>query len=212
MSARGDLQKVLDREARGMTAPSETPAPGAADRVTELLLELRNGDHAAFDELFPLVYDVLRRIAHRKLAAERAAHTLSTTDLVHEAYLKLVRFDRIEWRGRAHFLAIAAQSMRNILVDYALKRKAEKRGGGQENDPLEDALAVVEAPTSDLLALHEAMQRLEKIDSRQSRVVECRFFAGMSIEETAEALGVSPASVKRDWALARAWLNRELGP
>ncbi|MFI5328223.1 MAG: sigma-70 family RNA polymerase sigma factor [Candidatus Rokuibacteriota bacterium] len=195
-----------------MTAPSETPAPGAADRVTELLLELRNGDHAAFDELFPLVYDVLRRIAHRKLAAERAAHTLSTTDLVHEAYLKLVRFDRIEWRGRAHFLAIAAQSMRNILVDYALKRKAEKRGGGQENDPLEDALAVVEAPTSDLLALHEAMQRLEKIDSRQSRVVECRFFAGMSIEETAEALGVSPASVKRDWALARAWLNRELGP
>lgn len=193
-----------------MSAPIPTP-PDAADRVTELLVELRNGDHAAFDELFPLVYDVLRRIAHRKLAAERAAHTLSTTDLVHEAYLKLVRFDRIEWHGRAHFLAIAAQSMRNILVDYALKRKAEKRGGGQENDPLEDAVAVVEAPTSDLLALHEAMQRLERIDSRQSRVVECRFFAGMSIEETAEALGVSPASVKRDWALARAWLNRELG-
>lgn len=194
-----------------MSTPIPTPAPDATDRVTELLLELRNGDHAAFDELFPLVYDVLRRIAHRKLAAERAAHTLSTTDLVHEAYLKLVRFDRIEWRGRAHFLAIAAQSMRNILVDYALRRKAEKRGGGQENDPLDEALAVSEAPTSDLLALHEAMQRLERIDSRQSRVVECRFFAGMSIDETAEALGVSPASVKRDWALARAWLNRELG-
>jgi RNA polymerase sigma-70 factor, ECF subfamily len=163
-------------------------------------------------ELFPLVYDVLRRMARRKLAGERASHTLSTTDLVHEAYLKLARLDRIAWQGRTHFLAIAAQAMRNILVNYALKRKAAKRGGGQPGDPFTEEVAVAEAPTRDLLALHEAMRRLEAIDPRQSRVVECRFFAGMSIEETADALGVSPASVKRDWTVARAWLNRELGP
>jgi RNA polymerase sigma-70 factor, ECF subfamily len=169
----------------------------------------RQGD--GITEIFPLVYDVLRRMARRKLAGERTGHTFSTTDLVHEAYLKLARLDRIEWQGRSHFLAMAARAMRNILVTYALKRKAGKRGGGQVHDPLVDELAVAEAPTGDLLALHEALARLEAIDSRQSRVVECRFFAGMSIEETAEALDLSPASVKRDWALARAWLNRELG-
>lgn len=181
-------------------------------RVTDLLLAARNGDRGAMDELFPVVYDVLRRMAHRKLAGERAGHTLSTTGLVHEAYLKLVRLDRIQWEGRAHFLAIAAQSMRNILVDYALKRKAAKRGGGREDGPLSGALALAEAPASDVLSLHEALKRLEALDARQSRVVECRFFAGMSVEETAEALGLSPASVKRDWAVARAWLNRELEP
>ncbi len=189
-----------------------TPASDPIDQATELLVALRDGRRTAFDELFPLVYDALRRMARRKLAGERAAHTLSTTDLVHEAYLKLVRFDKIEWRGRAHFLAMAAQCMRNILVDHAMRRNAEKRGGGREHDPLEaDVIAVAEAPgAGDLLALHEAMRRLEQIDARRSRVVECRFFAGMSIEETAEALGTSPASVKRDWAVARAWLNREL--
>jgi len=180
------------------------------DRVTELLEEAGHGNRAAFDELFPLVYDGLRGIARRKLAGERAGHTLSSTDLVHEAYRKLVHFERIEWRGRAHFLAVAAQAMRNILVDYAEKRRAEKRGGKREERPLSDVVAVAGAPEVDLLALHEAMKRLEAIGARQSRVVECRFFAGMSIEETAEALGVSPASVKRDWAMARAWLNREL--
>jgi RNA polymerase sigma factor (TIGR02999 family) len=158
----------------------------------------------------PLVYDALRRIAHRKLLGERADHTLSTTDLVHEAYLSLVRLDRIEWQGRAHFMAMAAQAMRNILVNYAEKRNASKRGGGQRSVWLEEAMAVADAPARDVLALHEALQRLERLDARQGRVVECRFFAGMSIEETAAALGVSPASVKRDWALARAWLNREL--
>jgi RNA polymerase sigma factor (TIGR02999 family) len=188
------------------------PVRGATpvDPVSELLSAVRRGDRRAFDELFPLVYDVLRRIARRKLAGERAGHTLCTTDLVHEAYLKLIRLDRIEWQDRAHFLAIAAQAMRNILVDYALKRKAEKRGGGQPHETLDEGVTVAEAPAADLLALHEAMQRLEAIDPRQSRVVECRFFAGMNIEETAEALGISPASVKRDWTLARAWLNREL--
>jgi RNA polymerase sigma factor (TIGR02999 family) len=180
-------------------------------RLAELLDAAGAGDRAALDELFPLVYVALRRIAHRKLAGERAGHTFSTTDLVHEAYLKLIRLDRIRWQGRAHFLAVAARAMRNILVDYALKRKAEKRGGGAQRSSLSEAIAVAEAPAGDLLVLHAAMQRLEAIDPRQGRVVECRFFAGMSVEETAEALGVSPASVKRDWALARAWLNRELG-
>ena len=181
-----------------------------SDRVTELLVAARNGSGAAFDELFPLVYDVLRRIAHRKLAGERSGHTLATTDLVHEAYLKLVRLDRIEWQGRAHFLAIAARAMRNILVDYALQRRTQKRGGAYTRVTLGDELAIAEASGSDVLAVHAALERLQAIDDRQSRVVECRFFAGMGIEETAEALGVSPASIKRDWALARAWLNREL--
>ena len=193
-----------------MSGASPPDAASVGDRVTELLQAVGDGNRAAWDELIPLVYDALRRIAHRKLTAERTGHTLSTTDLVHEAYLKLAHLDRIEWRGRAHFLAIAAQSMRNVLVDYALKRKAVKRGGGLEPDREVEDLSVAEAPATDLLALHEAMQRLERIDARQSRVVECRFFAGMSIEETSEALGVSPASIKRDWALARAWLNREL--
>jgi RNA polymerase sigma factor (TIGR02999 family) len=161
-------------------------------------------------ELFPLVYDVLRRMAHRKLAGERAGHTFATTELVHEAYMKLVRLDRIDWQCRAQFLAIAARAMRNILVTYALERKAQKRGGGRARVTLPGDLVADEAPASELLAVHAALARLEAIDPRQSRVVECRFFAGMSVEETAEALGVSPASIKRDWALARAWLNREL--
>lgn len=179
-------------------------------RITELLVAARDGNRAAFDELFPLVYEALRGIAHRRLASERAGHTLATADLVHEAYLKLVHLDRTPWQGRAHFLAVAARAMRNILVDYALRRKTDKRGGGYARVTLEDALAADVAPGSDVLAVHAALERLAAIDERQSRVVECRFFAGMSIEETAEALGVSPASVKRDWALARAWLNREL--
>ena len=170
-----------------------------------------NGHPPAMNELLPLAYDALRRTAHQRMAGERAGHTFSATDLVHEAYLKLARLDRIEWQGRAHFLAIAAQAMRNILVDHALKRKADKRGGGGTRVPLAEELAVVAAPGGDLLALDRAMRRLATIDARQSQVVECRLFAGMSVEETAEALGVSPASIKRDWSVARAWLNRELG-
>jgi len=183
----------------------------ASDRVTNLLFAARNGDGAALDELLPVVYDALRRMAHRKLAGERTGHTLSTTGLVHEAYEKLVRLDRIDWQGRAHFLAIAAQSMRNILVNYALRRKTAKRGGPHHPVSLSEALAVAQEPATDVLGLHDALKRLEALDPRQGRVVECRFFAGMGVEETAEALGISPASVKRDWALARAWLNRELG-
>jgi RNA polymerase sigma factor (TIGR02999 family) len=180
------------------------------DPVSELLEAARKGDRAAMDQLFPLVYDALRRIAHRRLGRERAGQSLSTTDLVHEAYLKLVRLDRIQWQGKAHFLAIAARAMRNILVDFAVKRKTAKRGGGAQKKELTPSLALCDAPAADVVALHEALSRLESIDPRRCRVVECRFFAGMSVEETAEAMGVSPASVKRDWVLARAWLNREL--
>ncbi len=166
---------------------------------------------AALADRFPLLYDVLRRIAHRKLVGERAGHTLATTDLVHEAYLELARLDGLEWQGPARFLALAARVMRNILVDYAVRRKADKRGGGQVRIELHEELQVDDGPECDLLAIHAALERLEAIDRRQSQVVECRLFAGMSVGETAEALGVSPASIKRDWALARAWLNRELG-
>jgi RNA polymerase sigma factor (TIGR02999 family) len=179
-------------------------------RVTELIVAAGNGDASAYDQLFPLIYDVLRRIAHRKIAGERSGHTLATTDLVHEAYLKLVRLDKVAWQGRAHFLAVAARAMRHILVDYALQRRTAKRGGAYRRITLEDDLAIAEAADGDVLAVHAALERLQAIDERQSRVVECRFFAGMNIEETAEALGVSPSSIKRDWALARAWLNREL--
>ena len=166
----------------------------------------------AVDGLFPLVYDTLRRMARRRLGGERAGHSLSTIDLVHEAYLKLVRLDRIEWQNQAHFLAIAARAMRNILVDYAMRRRAGKRGGVRQRTPLLEDTAVVPAPGADVLAVDRALERLETVDARASRVVECRFFAGMSVEETAVALGISPASVKRDWVLARAWLNRELCP
>ena len=162
------------------------------------------------DALFPLVYDTLRRMARRRLGGERAGHSLSTIDLVHEAYLKLLRLDRIEWQNKAHFLATAARAMRNILVDYAVRRRAGKRGGARQRTALLEDAAVVPAPGAEVLAVNRALERLESVDVRASRVVECRFFAGMSVEETAEALSISPASVKRDWALARAWLNREL--
>jgi len=164
------------------------------------------------EELFPLVYNELRRIAARKLRSERDAHTLCTTALVHEAWLELTKLTRIEWQNRAHFLAIAAQAMRRILIDYAVARGRQKRGGGQVIESLDqgDAIAIAEERGDELLALDEALGRLKAMNARQARVVECRFFGGMSVEETAEALDVSPATVKREWATARAWLNREL--
>lgn len=178
--------------------------------VTRLLAAVSAGDEGAWEDLFPLVYERLRDIARRQLRGERAGHTLATTDLVHEAYLALVRIDRIDWSDRAHFLAIAARAMRRVLINYALARAAQKRGGGARRTAVDiDALP---APGTDeqMLALDEALRRLEQRNERYGRVVECRFFAGMSIEETAEALSVSPATVKRDWTLARAWLHREL--
>jgi RNA polymerase sigma factor (TIGR02999 family) len=180
------------------------------DEISNLLIAWNEGDRAALDRLFPIVYRELRRIAHRQLRGERAGHTLSTTALVHEAYFKLVQLDRIQWQNRAQFFAIAARAMRRILVDYALARRRKKRGGGQPALSLDDVIVMVNTQADELLAVDQALQRLEAIDARHARVVECRVFAGLSVEETAEALDISPATVKRDWALARAWLNREL--
>lgn len=162
------------------------------------------------DTLFPVVYGELRGLARRYLRGERKGHTLDTTALVHEAYLKLAGLDRIEWKSRSHFLAVAAQAMRRVLVDHAVARKAQKRGGGWSRVSLERLDLGRRDHDTDLLALDAALQRLEQSSPRQCRVVECRFFAGMTIDETAEVLGVSPATVKSDWAHARAWLNREL--
>jgi RNA polymerase sigma-70 factor, ECF subfamily len=165
------------------------------------------------EELFPLVYDELRRMAARKLRDERTGHTLSATALVHEAWLELTKLNRIKWQNRSHYLAIAAQAMRRILIDYAVARGRQKRGGGYVPIQLEgDVWAVAEARGEELLALDEALVRLASLNERQARIVECRFYGGMSVEETAETLSVSPATVKREWATARAWLNRELQP
>lgn len=183
------------------------PGPG---EVTRILEEAREGDLQALDRLVPIVYSELRRIARNHLAGERADHTLDTGALVHEAYLKLADLDRMEWRGRAHFFAVAAGAMRRILVDHALARRALKRGGGARPVTL-DRVEIADSDDLDgLVELDRALERLARLDERQARVVELRFFAGMSIEETAEAMDVSPMTVKRDWTAARAWLNREL--
>ncbi len=178
--------------------------------VTGLLKAYAQGDRSVFKEIFPVVYEELRRIARRRLRSERKDHTLGATALVHEGYLKLVRLEKVRWENRAHIFAIAAQAMRNILIDYAVKRKAQKRGAGREKLGLDEVAAIVEDRADELLALDEALKQLETFDARQSRVVECRVFAGLSIEETARPLQISEATVSRDWMAARAWLNREL--
>ena len=179
--------------------------------VTQLLSELGRGGPAALNRLIPILYDELRHIARRHLRGERPDHTLDTTALVHEAYVKLVGLDRMTWQNRAHFLAVAAQAMRRVLVDYAVTRRAQKRGGERQRVPLEDVAAGTDQPLETLLALDRALRGLEGLDGRLSRVVECRYFGGMSVEETAEVLQVSEATIKRDWSIARAWLNRALG-
>ncbi len=159
----------------------------------------------------PLVYDELRTLAHQKLQFERDGHTLNTTALVHEAYIKLVNQERVVWKNRAQFMAVASQAMRRILVDYARRHKAEKRGGGVSDVGLDEVPDLMSDERADsLLALDEALTRLTDIDERQSQIVECRFFGGMSIKETAKFLEISPATVKREWSVARAWLFREL--
>ena|GEM_PF-337189 len=179
-------------------------------QITKLLKAHDSGDRQAIDQLFPLIYDDMRRMAQNKLRGERPDHTLNTTALVHEAYLKLIKFDRINYQNSRHFFAIASQVMRNILVDYAVKQKAQKRGGKQRAVALEEKDAVAEVDLSNVLSVHHALERLQEIDERQVRVVECRFFGGLSIEETAKTLGISEPTVSRDWNMARAWLNREL--
>ena len=182
---------------------------GAQGEVTRLLAEL-GGGRSTLDRLMPILYDELRRIARRQMRGERTDHTLDTTALVHEAYVKLIGLDRISWQNRTHFLAVAAQAMRRVLVDHAVGRGAQKRGGDRRKVPLEEVEVACAKPVETLLAVDAALTRLEAVDARLSRVVECRYFGGMSVEETAAALDVSPATVKRDWSVARAWLNREL--
>jgi RNA polymerase sigma factor (TIGR02999 family) len=181
--------------------------------ITGLLHELSRGRPDVLARLMPIVYGELRRIAHAQLRGERPGHTLNTTALVHEAYLKLTNLRHVEWRDRAHFFAMAARLMRRILIDYARARKREKRGSDAVHVPLAEAVDIPgRVAADDLLALDEALARLEAHSERQCRVVECRCFAGLTVEETAAALGISVATVKRDWTFSRAWLNRELAP
>lgn len=179
--------------------------------VTRLLHDLSHGRRESLDRLMPIVYDEMRRIARGQLRHEQAGHTLNATALAHEAYLKLLDVERVEWLDRAHFFATAARVMRRILIDYARGKRRQKRGGGAAPLPLTEAMNVPLDVPEDLLELDEALSRLEAVGERLCRVVECRCFGGLSVEDTAQVLGVSPATVKRDWAFARAWLNRELG-
>jgi RNA polymerase sigma factor (TIGR02999 family) len=187
-----------------------------AETVRKLLHDLGAGDRSAFDRLFPLVYDDLRRVAGRQHRVWEGDHTLNTTALVHEAYLRLAGAGARHWENQAHFLAVAARAMRQILIDHAKARKAAKRGGGLRRVPLHEIESALgggdpaDAGDDALVALNEALSRLEAHDERQSRIVECRFFGGMAIDETATALGISPATVKRGWSMAQAWLYREL--
>ena len=186
-----------------MTAPAE-------QGVTELLRAWSDGDQQALEKLTPLVYQELHRVAHRYMADERAGHTLQTTALVNEVYLRLVDVRGVNWQNRAHFFAICARTMRRILIDSARSRQYQKRGGEAVSVTLDDALGVSSQPAVDLVALDDALKGLGKLDPRKTQVVELRFFGGLSVEETAEVLKISPDTVMRDWKFARAWLAREL--
>ena len=179
-------------------------------QVTELLGRWRNGDRAALDALIPLVYKELHRLAHSYLQRERPAHTLQSTALVNEAYVRMVGQKLPEFQNRAHFFAVAAQIMRQILVDYARSQRAAKRGGGACRLTLDEAIAFAEQSEVDVVALDRALKTLANLDAQQSQIVELRFFAGLSIEDTSAVLGISPATVKRSWTSARAWLYREI--
>jgi RNA polymerase sigma factor (TIGR02999 family) len=180
------------------------------EEVTRLLANWRNGDQAAFDQLMPLVYDELHRMARRYMARENPGHSLQPTALINEAYLRLIGQQDKQWQNRAHFLAVAAQAMRHILVDRARSHQADKRGGEARFVSLNEAVGVSEDRVAELIALDDALNELARIDPRKSRVVELRFFGGLSADETAKALNVSLPTVKRDWIFARAWLHREL--
>ncbi len=184
-----------------------TPAP---ENVTKLLVAWGNGDEAARDELMPLVYNELHRLAHQYMNRERPGHTLQTSALVNEAFVRLVDQKDVHWQNRAHFFGIAAQMMRRILVDYARGRRYAKRGGSAHQVSLDEAMIVSEERSAEVVALDDALKGLAEIDQRKSQIVELRFFGGLSIEETAEILKVSPGTVMRDWTLAKAWLRRQM--
>lgn len=182
-----------------------------ATSITAVLHAVRSGDDRAVDRLFQITYDELQRIAHAQRVKVRGSETVNTTALVHEAYLKLVNQEAADWKDRAHFYAVAATAMRHILINYARRRLAAKRGGGAQHVSLDDANPVAPDAAEDLVALGTALDALAEFDARKAQVVECRFFAGLGVRETAEALGVSSSTVERDWAVASAWLRRALG-
>jgi len=186
---------------------ADTPSP---QRVTQLLANWSHGDDAALTELTPLVYEDLRRLAHRHMGGQRPDHTLQTTALVHEAYLRLADQTNPNWQTRAHFFAVAARAMRQILVDYAKSYRAQKRGGGGLKIELDEAALVSPRESKEIIDLHEALERLAAVDSRKAEVVELKYFGGLNYDEIAEVLKISPVTVKRDWEFAKVWLYAEL--
>jgi RNA polymerase sigma factor (TIGR02999 family) len=205
-------ETILVKISTNVWPASDTPRIDPVTRnITHLLKEWSDGDQQALDELTPLVYEELRQQAARYLRKERPNHSLQATALINEAFLRLIDVTDVQWQNRAHFFAIAANLMRRILVDHARRRDAEKRGGSQVCLTLDEGLAWASEPDVDLLAIDEALDKLAMIDEQQARVVELRFFSGLTVEETATALGISPKTVKRDWSVARAWLKREIG-
>lgn len=199
------LSPEINRKSLGDTVSADSSQP-----ISELLVRWKRGNEGALKALLPLVYDELRRLAHHHLQAERPNHTLQSTALVHEAYLRLVGQEPLRLDNRAHFFAVASHLMREILVDYARKHLAAKRGANSLTLSLDEAIALPRKRDLNLVALDDALKRLAVRDARQSRIVEMRFFGGLSIDETSEVLKVSPATVKREWTVARAWLHREI--
>jgi RNA polymerase sigma factor (TIGR02999 family) len=180
--------------------------------VTQLLIEWRDGDETALDKLIPIVHEELRRLAHYYMRRERPGHTLQTSALINEAYIRLIDHKGMRWQNRAHFYAVAAQAMRRVLVDYARSRGYIKRGGGAHIVELDKAVNLARKQATELIALDDALSDLASIDPRKSKIVEMRYFGGMSVEETAEALGLSPITIMRDWSTAKAWLLRAMSP
>lgn len=186
------------------------PAPDKSEEITRLLRQWRRGDESAFEALLPIVYEELRKIASSLMRSERAGHTLQTTAVVHEAYLKMADLESTDWRDRAYFFGAAARIMRRVLIDHARQHGAQKRGGGHARQSLDGPIAVELGDVEGLLALDRALTDLERLDERQCRIVELRHFGGLTVKETAEVLDVSPATVKRDWRFARTWLHHRL--
>jgi RNA polymerase sigma-70 factor, ECF subfamily len=202
---------VVDSRQVGVLPEGYMSSPSVHE-ITGLLQDWRNGDQKALERLVPIVYQELHQAAHRYMARENSGHTLQTTALVNEVYLRLFDLGELSWQNRAHFLAVCARLMRQILIDYARSRRRLKRGGGVENVPLEGELRVPGDPSVGVLALDDALKSLAVFDERKSRVVELRFFGGLTADETAEALGISCETVLRDWKIAKVWLLRELRP
>jgi RNA polymerase sigma factor (TIGR02999 family) len=184
--------------------------PAIPEEITQLLMNWSQGDKAALDQLVPLVYPELRRLAKRQMNRENPAHTLQTSALINEAYLKLVDQQNVQWQNRAHFFAVAAQVMRHILVDHARTRNYAKRGGGASKLPLDEASALTERRAAELIALDDALRDLATLDERRSQIIELRFFGGLTLEETAEVMHISPSTVQREWRAARAWLHHTI--